>query len=83
MNNSDNSHKTDPESATSVGGKAKPQREDQPLKELTEPAEDPEQSGKDDIKRQNAQGEHEGAPHDPSEFDPLNPQVNNDGKPKG
>jgi hypothetical protein len=53
------------------------QREDQPLKELNEDPDEAENNTADDDDRRNAQGEHEGSPHDPVEFEPVNPVVPN------
>ncbi len=44
------------------------QREDQPLKELNEDPDETDNGTASDSDRRNAQGDHAGSAHDPSEF---------------
>jgi hypothetical protein len=54
-------------------GHDKPQREDQPLKQINDDPDDAENGTTKCVHRKNAQGDHAGKGHDPQDFDPINP----------
>lgn len=67
MTNAHADHDTNPKETGKPGTPAH-QREDQPLKELNEDPDEAENGTASDSDRRNAQGDHAGSAHHPSEF---------------